>query len=73
MPQWLADEYRRLMALKVGKRDKIRDLINQAFDHKGGKLILSTDKPYFHNIQRTYKETKSKEAEKSLPKRLLMS
>ena len=33
---------------------------------------MSTDKPYFHNIQRTYKETKSKEADKSLPKRLLM-
>ena len=72
LPQWLADEYRRLMALKVGKRDKIRDLINQALDHKGGKLILSTDKPYFHSIQRTYGETKSKEVEKSLPKRLLM-
>ena len=52
LPQWLADEYRRLMALKVGKRDKIRDLINQALDHKGGKLILSTDKPYFHSIQK---------------------
>ena len=72
LPQWLADEYRRLMALKVGKRDKIRDLINQALDHKGGKLILSTDKPCFRSIQRTYGETKSKEVEKSLPKRLLM-
>ena len=36
LPQWFADEYRRFMTLKVGKRDKIRDLINQAFDHKGG-------------------------------------
>ena len=72
LPQWLVDEYQKLMALKVGKREKVRDLINLALDHKGGKLILSTDEPYFHIIQRTFEESKSKEVEKSLPKRLLM-
>ena len=72
LPQWLADEYHKALALKVGKREKIRDLINAAMDHKGGKLILNIDKPFFHNIQKTYEESKSKEIEKSLPKRLLM-
>ena len=72
LPQWLSDEYHKISKLKTGKRDKMRDLINQALDHKGGKLILSTDKPCFQTLRKTFEETKSQEIEKTLPKRLLM-
>ena len=45
-------------------------LVNAAFDHKNGRLILNVDKPIFRDVQKTYQKTEASDKSKSLTKLL---
>ena len=71
LPEWLLEEYKKILKRSTGKRDALRYLINTALDNQQGRLVLNTTKPEFMLLQKSWKESTSAEVEKSLPRRLL--
>ena len=73
LPDWLADEWDKTKKMSAGRREKQREIVNNAMEHtQDGRLILNVDKPLFQSMKETWVKTASIEREKSLPKLLLM-
>ncbi|CAE7612564.1 unnamed protein product [Symbiodinium microadriaticum] len=73
LPSWLAEEWEKASAMKSGRQERQREIVNNAIDRKAdGRLLMNTDKPMFAELQATFTKNKSTEKEKSLPKSLFM-
>ncbi|CAJ1368989.1 unnamed protein product [Effrenium voratum] len=70
LPSWLATAWEKTLEMGPGKQDRQRMLVNAAFDHKNGRLILNVDKPIFRDVQKTYQKTEASDKSKSLTKLL---
>ena len=71
LPDWLVQEWEKASKLTSGKREKQREIVNNCLDHQGGRLVLNVDKPMFQQMSASYKQTLTRDKEKSLPRRLL--
>ena len=72
LPSWLVEAWNATMKMGPGKLERQRSIVNEAFDHSEGKLVLNTSKPLFEEMRQTYTKTESKSSQRSLPKTLFM-
>ena len=72
LPSWLVDAWNATKKMGTGKLDRQRAIVNEAFDHADGKLVLNTNKPVFQEMRQTFTKTEAKSSQKSLPKSLFM-
>ena len=71
MPDFVKKQWEGTKAMKTGRTEAQRSIINAAFDRStGGKLILSLEKPVFQSARAQYQDKSSSSIEKSLPKTL---
>ena len=52
LPTWLAEEWEKANAMKSGRQERQREIVNNAIDRKAdGRLLMNTDKPMFAELQ----------------------
>ena len=52
LPTWLAEEWEKASAMKSGRQERQREIVNNAIDRKAdGRLLMNTDKPMFAELQ----------------------
>eukprot|EP00435_Cladocopium_sp_Y103_P021136 s2492_g5.t1 len=73
LPDYILKEWERSKALKSGRTEVQRVLINSIFDRtSAGKLVLSLGKPQFETLKNSYKDTCAIQSNKALSKTLFM-
>ena len=71
LPDFVKKQWESTKAMKTGRTEAHRCIINAAFDRSGqGKVILSLEKPVFQSARAQYQDKSSSAIEKSLPKSL---
>ena len=73
LPQWLVDEWNKTKTMTAGRRERQRQIVNNAMEHKAGHLVLNVDKPAFQSMKETWTKTASKEKELCHPLPVLLS
>ena len=71
LPEFVKKQWESTKALKTGRVEAQRGIINAAFDRScQGKLILNLEKPVFQSARQQYQDKSSSSIEKSLPRSL---
>ncbi len=70
LPKYLMDMFQNAHKHPSGKRARETEIINQAFDKKGGRWIMNLDKPYFQKESAQYHKKFCNDKQHAIPRAL---